>query len=73
MGPCARFGAVVPRLSIFISDVAPTNVAPYIHRCHVTAEYILNLSVPTNKFGYICPRYIYRRIRRLTEEFMLYS
>jgi hypothetical protein len=26
---------------IFIGDVSPTNVAPYILRCHITNEYIV--------------------------------
>jgi hypothetical protein len=43
------------------------NVAPYIRWCHITNEYILNSSVPTNKLGYVR-----RRIRWLTDKFMLY-
>jgi hypothetical protein len=59
--------------STFIGDVAPTNVAPYIRRCYITDENILNLSVPMNKLSYIHRCYIRQCIYRLTDEFMLYS
>jgi hypothetical protein len=33
--------APAPYLSIFVGDVSPMNVTGYIHRLHVTDEYIV--------------------------------
>jgi hypothetical protein len=59
--------------SMFITDVAPTNVAPYIHRCHVTNKYILNSSVPMNVLCCVRQQYIHRCAHRLIDEFNVYS
>jgi hypothetical protein len=32
--------AMALRLSTFVGDVEPTNIVPYIRRCHVTDEYV---------------------------------
>jgi hypothetical protein len=61
--PTRQTWITAPRLSTFVGDVAPMNVASYIRQCHVTNEYNLNSSVP-NTLGYV---------HRLTDEFMLYS
>jgi hypothetical protein len=71
MGPHVRPGAA-PLPHIFVGDMAPTNVAPYIHRCHVTDEYNLNSSVPTNTLGYICQRYVHQCIRQLTSVIVIF-
>jgi hypothetical protein len=56
MGPRVR-----PMTSpTFVGDVPLTNVAPYLHRCHVTNEYNLNSSVLTNTLGYVHQRYVRR-------------
>jgi hypothetical protein len=54
MSPCVRPPPPPPAPPhIFIGDVAPTNVAPYIHRCYTTDKYNLNSSVPMNNLGYV--------------------
>jgi hypothetical protein len=72
MVPHISPGTVAPRPSMFVDDVEPMNVGSYIHRCHVTNEYILNSSVLMNTLGYIYQQYIHRRGHRLTGEFKLY-
>jgi hypothetical protein len=62
-----------PLSHIFIGDVGPMNVDPYIHRCHVTNEYILNSLVPMNTYDYVRRRYVCWYIRQLIDEFILYS
>jgi hypothetical protein len=66
-------GAMALCPSTFVGDVEPMNVSPYICRCHVTNEYILNSSVLTNTLSYVRQRYIHRRIHQLTDEFNGYS
>jgi hypothetical protein len=61
-----------PLPHIFVGDVAPMNVAPYIHRCHIINEYNLNSSVLTNTLGYVHRRYVRRYIYWLTDKFILY-
>jgi hypothetical protein len=63
--PCVSPRAAAPHPSMFVGDVASTNVAPYNIRCHITDEFKINSSVPMNMLGYIC-----RRIHRLTHKFM---
>jgi hypothetical protein len=53
MVPRISPGAAAQRPSTFIGDVKLMNVTPYICWCHITDEYILNSSVPTNTLGYV--------------------
>jgi hypothetical protein len=65
--------AVTPGPSMFIGDVEPTNVPPYIHRCHITNGHILYSSVLTNICSYIYQPYICRSVHWLTDQFIIYS
>jgi hypothetical protein len=72
MRPHVRPGATAPSLHIFVGDVAPMSVAPYICQCHVTEEYNLKLSAAMNTLGYARWRYLHQCIHWLIDDFMLY-
>jgi hypothetical protein len=72
-GPMCQIYTPAPHPGIFVGDVSPMNVTPYIHRCDVTDEYIVNSSVLTNTLGYVHWSYVHRCIHRLSDEFIVYS